>query len=139
MSDKEFANTPIVIKYQTLFKNLNLSHIKDHNNGEGCSGYSTHSMIKAIIVKTLEWIPSIPDSSQFYRFLKKFHSSKIEKLIANINNDTLKLLGKKIKTAIIDSKPIKTNTKKIIQRISIWRTSQLKNAVYVSVEYNPKQ
>jgi len=45
LSDKDFAYTPIVIKYQTLFKNLDLSHIKDHNNDVGCSGYSTHSMI----------------------------------------------------------------------------------------------
>lgn len=135
MSDKDFAYTPIVIKYQTLFKNLDLSHIKDHNNDVGCSGYSTHSMIKAFIVKTLERIHSIPDliwrlqnepylskyilgfkstipdDSQFYRFLKKFHTSEIEKLIANINKDTLKLLGKNIKTVIIDSKPIKANTK----------------------------
>ncbi len=135
LSDKDFANTPIVIKYQTLFKNLDLSHIKDHNDGVGCSGYSTHSMIKALIVKTLERIPSIPDlvwrlqnkpylskyvlgfkttipdESQFYRFIKKFHTSEIEKLIANVNKDTLKLLGKNIKTVIIDSKPIKANTK----------------------------
>jgi hypothetical protein len=92
-------------------------------------------MIRAFIVKTLERIPSIPDliwrlqnkpylskyvigfkttipdESQFYRFLKKFHTSEIEKLIANINKDTLKILGKNIKTVIIDSKPIKANTK----------------------------
>jgi hypothetical protein len=61
LSNKDFANTPIVQKYQTLFKNLDLSNIKDHNDGVGCSGYSTHSMIRSLIVKTLERIPSIPD------------------------------------------------------------------------------
>jgi len=135
LSDKDFVNTPIVTKYYTLFEYLDLSHIKDHNKGIGCSGYSTHSMIKAFIVKTLERIPSIPeliwrlqnepylskyvlgfkttipDASQFYRFLKKFHTSEIEHLITNINKVTFKLLNKKIETVIIDSKPIKANTK----------------------------
>lgn len=135
ISDKDFAYTPIVKKYEILFQYLDLSHIKTHNHGVGCSGYSTHSMIKAFIVKTLERIPSIPEliwrlqnepylskyiigfkttipnESQFYRFLKKFHTAKIEHLIAKINKHTLKLLGKNINTVIIDSKPIIANTK----------------------------
>lgn len=134
-SDSDFQNTPIIQKYETLFSYLDLSHIKSHNYGKGCSGYSSHSMIKALIVKVLERIPSIPnliwrlkndpyltryvigfkdtipDESQFYRFLNKFHTSDIEKLIADTNQNTLEITQSKIETVIIDSKPIIANTK----------------------------
>jgi len=135
LSDKDLSEVPIVRKYRALFKNLDLSAIPTHNEGVGCSGYSNHSIIKALIVKSLERIPSvpeliwrlanqpylskyilgfksgIPEETKFYRFLNTFPYSKIDALIASVNNKTLEDLTTKIKTVSIDSKPIKANTK----------------------------
>ena len=135
MSDKDLSEVPIVRKYRALFQHLDLSAIPTHNEGVGCSGYSNHSIIKALVFKALERIPSIPellwrlsnqpylskhilgfkagipDESKFYRFLNSFPYSKIDALIAAVNTKTLTDLQKKIKTASIDSKPIKANTK----------------------------
>ena len=102
LSDAEVSTElPIVKKYENLFDLLDLSHIRDHNDGEGCSGYSRRSIIKALIVKEQEkcesipdliWLlknqpyltnyvigfkSSIPNPSVFYRFLKAFPTSKI--------------------------------------------------------------
>jgi hypothetical protein len=135
LSDKDLSEVPIVRKYRALFKNLDLSAIPTHNEGVGCSGYSNHSIIKALIVKSLERIPSvpeliwrlanqpylskyilgfksgIPEETKFYRFLKTFPYSKIDALIASVNTKTLEELAIPIKTVSIDSKPIKANTK----------------------------
>lgn len=135
MSDKDLSQLPIVRKYRALFHHLDLSTIPTHNEGVGCSGYSTHSIIKALVFKALERIPSIPeliwrlsnqpylshyilgfksglpDASKFYRFLKTFSYSQIDALIASVNQQTLTDLDKKITTVSIDSKPIKANTK----------------------------
>jgi hypothetical protein len=135
ISDKDLSEVPIVRKYRALFKHLDLSSIPTHNEGVGCSGYSNHSIIKALVFKALEKISSvpeliwrlsnqpylskyilgfksgIPDESKFYRFLNSFPYSKIDALIASVNTKTLTDLQKKIKTTSIDSKPIKANTK----------------------------
>jgi hypothetical protein len=135
ISDKDLSELPIVRKYRALFEHLDLSDIPTHNDGVGCSGYSNHSLIKALVFKALERIPSIPellwrlanqpylskyilgfksgipDDSKFYRFLNTFPYSRIDALIASVNSQTLKRLEKKIKTTSIDSKPIKANTK----------------------------
>ncbi len=135
MSDADMSKVPIVEKYKTLFADLDLSDISTHNDGVGCSGYSSHSMIKALIIKEQERIDSvpqliwflqnqpfltkyiigfkstIPNQSQFSRFLKSFQCSKIQQLIAQVNLNTLKKTNTKIETTSIDSKPIKANTK----------------------------
>ncbi len=93
-------NSGFYRKYFLLFKSLDLSHVPDRNLGRGCTGHSRHAIIKALIVKHLEEIKSIPrliefldahpvltemcgfhigalpDESQFYRFLKK-HSGRM--------------------------------------------------------------
>ncbi len=135
ISDADVSQLPINKKYEALFQYLDLSNIKDHNDGLGCSGYSRHSYIKALLFKELEQIPSVPklcwwlqnqpylskyiigfkDSiphpSQFYRYLKEFPSSRTQQLIANTNLRTFEALRKKIELTSIDSKPIKANTK----------------------------
>ena len=131
----EFINTPIINKYKAMFSLLDLSKIKRYNDSVGCTGYDSHSMIKAIIIKTLEHVPSIkkliyflknnlylskyvvgfrdtiPHSSKFTRFLKDFPSDKILQLMANVNKQTYKEENKSISTIAIDSKPIIANTK----------------------------
>ena len=135
ISDKDLSEVPIVRKYRALFHHLDVSAIPTHNEGVGCSGYSTHSIIKALVFKALERIPSvpeliwrlsnqpylskhilgfksgIPDASTFYRFLNRFPYSKIDALIASVNTKTLTDVQKNITTTSIDSKPIKANTK----------------------------
>ena len=54
ISDTDISQLPIVKKYEALFHHLDLSGIPDHNNGVGCSGYSKHAMIKAMIFKEQE-------------------------------------------------------------------------------------
>ena len=44
LSDKDLSEVPIVRKYRALFEHLDLSTIPSHNDGVGCSGYSTHSI-----------------------------------------------------------------------------------------------
>ena len=51
VSDKDLSEVPIVRKYRALFQNLDLSSVPTHNEGVGCSGYSNHSIIKALVFK----------------------------------------------------------------------------------------
>jgi len=91
-------------KYFLLFKSLDLSSIQDKNHGTGRTGYSRHAMIRAFIVKHLEQIKSVPalidfldshpaltemcgfnmgslpDTSQFYRFLSRTNNSLLQDL-----------------------------------------------------------
>ncbi len=122
-------------KYYYLFKALDLSDIPDKNYDTGRTGYSRHAIIRALIVKHLEQIKSIPklidfldshpaltemcgftmgslpDDSQFYRFLSDIPNSLLEKIHHSINQ---KLIDKKIvslKHFIMDSKPIMAATR----------------------------
>jgi len=118
-------------KYFYLFQALDLSDIPDRNLGVGCTGYSRRAMLRAVIVKSLESIPSIPrlveylennpviaemcgfsmmkklpDESQFYRFLKHTKNSALEKAHHKINQVLIDQGIISMDTFILDSKPI---------------------------------
>ena len=122
-------------KYYFIFKALNLSALKNKNTGVGADGYSNRAILRALIVKTLEQIKSIPqlieylealpplqelcgfdlgclpDASKFYRFLSNTNNSVIKEIFYN-NNQTL--IDNNIITfdkLIIDSKPVMAATK----------------------------
>ena len=59
-------NAPLMRKYYYIFKSLNLSALKDRNDRIGRTGYSQHAILRALIVKHLEGIKSIP---QLIRYL----------------------------------------------------------------------
>ena len=50
-------------KYDLLFQSLDLSAVRDTNTGIGRTGYSRHTMLRAFIVKHLEGIKSVLDTS----------------------------------------------------------------------------
>jgi len=125
--------SPFVKEYSQMFDKLDLSTIQDYNSGRGATGYSRHAMIKAFIVYACEgyrsiiqlirelqakpyfskyvigFRDSIPDNSQFYRFINSFDPENIRQLLTQINK---KYYGKNLpKIVAIDSKPIKANTK----------------------------
>lgn len=122
-------------KYDAIFSAIDLTGFHDKNILIGCTGYSRHSIIKALIVKHLEEIKSIPrlieffdahpvltemcgfnignlpDPSVFYRFLKQTNNNSIKKLLTKTAQ---KLIDKDIISInhfIIDSKPVKANTR----------------------------
>ena len=122
-------------KYFLLFKSLDLSSIQDKNHGTGRTGYSRHAMIRAFIVKHLEQIKSVPalidfldshpaltemcgfnmgslpDTSQFYRFLSRTNNSLLQDLHHSIIKE---LFDKNVISDdifIIDSKPVMATTR----------------------------
>ena len=122
-------------KYDALFSVLDLSGFPDINTEVGRTGYSRHAILRALIVKHLEEIKSIPrliefldahpmltemcgftmgclpDESQFYRFIKEVPNGRIQEIQVRINKI---LIGKGIATLdtfIIDSKPVKAATR----------------------------
>ena len=122
-------------KYYLLFTALDLPNMPDKNYGIGRTGYSRHAMLRAFIVKHLERIKtipdliefldshpiliemcgfsmhSLPDETQFYRFLKKTPNSLIENIHTQLNR---KLVHEKILSLdkfILDSKPVMAATR----------------------------
>ncbi len=122
-------------KYNALFSALDLTGFHDKNTDVGRTGYSRHAILRALIIKHLEEIKSIPrliefldahpvltemcgftmgalpDESQFYRFFKETPNELIQKIHQKINKI---LIEKKIVTLdifAIDSKPVKAATK----------------------------
>jgi len=122
-------------KYYYLFKSLDLSDIPDKNYDTGRTGYSRHAIIKALIVKHLEQIKSVPklidfldshpaltemcgftmgalpDDSQFYRFLSSLPNSLLEKIHHSINQKLIDEQVISLKHFIIDSKSIMAATR----------------------------
>ncbi len=122
-------------KYDALFSVLDLSGFPDINIDVGRTGYSRHAIIRALIVKHLEEIKSIPrlielldahplltemcgftmgclpDESQFYRFLKETPNSRIQELHIRINKILIEKGIATLDTFIIDSKPVKAATR----------------------------
>jgi hypothetical protein len=94
-------------KYYFLFKALDLSPLPDRNDGVGRDGHSRHAMLRALIVKHLEGIKSIPrllefldahpvltdlcgfqigsfpDETQFYRFQQDYPQARLKDLTFN--------------------------------------------------------
>ena len=122
-------------KYYLLFEGLDLSEVPDKNHGIGCSGHSRHALIRAFIVKHLEEIKSVPrliefldahpvlvdmcgfengslpDPSQFYRFLKNTNNSILESIHLKINRVLVEKNVASLDTFIIDSKPVMAATR----------------------------
>ena len=117
---EEASKQHMLKKYYHLFQNLDLSAFRDTNYAVGISGHSRHAMMRALIFRALENIHSIPkliyfiegnralaeimgfsgklpDSSQFYRFLKEtnnrlFRAIFIFYLIFYLESSDLKCL-----------------------------------------------
>jgi hypothetical protein len=130
-----FLNLPTNRKLYELFKNLNLSRFEDKNYGHGQTGYSRHAMIKALIVKNIAQLKSIPrlieylkdnpftcdlcgfdnyqipDDTQFYRLMKSLHSSKLSDLLAEVANEIYELSKSSIQSISLDSKSVLAPTR----------------------------
>lgn len=129
-------SSPLYKKYFYLFQALDLSDLPDRNTGVGCTGFSRRAMLRALIIKSLESIKSIPrlveylenypviaemcgfnmlkklpDESQFYRFLKQINHSELEKIHHKINKVLIEQGIISMDTFILDSKPIMAASK----------------------------
>jgi IS5 family transposase len=129
-------SSPLYRKYYLLFQGLDLSDIPDRNKGVGCTGHSRRAMLRAFIVKHLEEIKtvprlidyleshpviaelcgfdmrtSLPDESQFYRFLKTTNNSLLQQIYYRINKKLIEDNIISLDTFIMDSKPVLAATK----------------------------
>ncbi len=122
-------------KYHYLFQSLDLSSLPNINEHIGCTGYSRHAIMRSLIIKTLEEIPSvpqlitflaahpvltemcgftigsIPDASQFYRFLSSTKTSTIETIHHSLNKELIEKEIISLSHFLIDSKPIMAATR----------------------------
>ena len=122
-------------KYDSLFLALDLSGFPDKNIGVGRTGYSRHAILRALIIKHLEEIKSIPrliefldahpvltemcgfnmgslpDESQFYRFLKEVPNGRINEIHIRVNNILINNGVVTLDTFAVDSKPVKAATR----------------------------
>ena len=130
-----FLSLPTNKKLYELFKNLDLSSFQNRNYGLGQTGYSRHAMIRALIVKNIVQLNSIPrlvnylqdnpficdlcgfdfhrvpDATQFYRLLSSLNTSKLHKLQADTNNQYYHTSHSSIQSVSIDSKPVLAPTR----------------------------
>jgi hypothetical protein len=128
-------NSPLLRKYYYLFKALDLSTLPDTNHGLGATGYSRHAILRAFIIKHLERIKSVPqlieylnsipplqemcgfnlgslpDESQFYRFLKNTKNSTLKHLHQKLNQRLIDGGFLQLDHFILDSKPVRAATK----------------------------
>jgi len=122
-------------KYDALFSVLDLSDFPTINTEVGRNGYSQHSILRALIVKHLEEIKSIPrliefldahpmltemcgftmgclpDESQFYRFLQEVPNSRIQEIHISMNKILIETGTATLDTFVMDSKPVKAATR----------------------------
>lgn len=122
-------------KYDLLFRSLPVPLFPDRNINVGRTGYSRHAMLRALIVKHLEGIKSIPrllefldahpvlaemcgfkmgalpDETQFYRFIQKTPNSVFEKIHLKINRKLVDQGIVTLDTFIMDSKPVMAATR----------------------------
>lgn len=122
-------------KYHLLFQCLSLSNLPDKNYGVGRTGYSRHAMLKAFIIKHIEQIKSVPrliefldshpilthmcgfqmgslpDESQFYRFLKDIPTSLFEDIHTEVNRQLIAAGVVSLDAFMIDSKPVMAATR----------------------------
>jgi len=122
-------------KYYLIFKALDLSALKDKNTGVGADGYSNRAILRALIVKTLEQIKSIPqlidylvalpplqelcgfdlgclpDESKFYRFLSNTNNSVIKEIFYKNNQTLIDNCLITFDKLILDSKPVMAATR----------------------------
>ena len=122
-------------KYDAIFSVLDLTGFPDKNIEVGRTGYSRHAILRALIVKHLEEIKSIPrliefldshpmltemcgfpmgclpDESQFYRFVKEVRNGHIQEIHIRINKKLINIGVVNLGTFTIDSKPVKAATR----------------------------
>ncbi len=123
-------------KYSAIFSALDLSDIPDKKPGlPGRPAYSRQAMLRALIVKHLEEIKTIPrlieyldanpilaeicgftmgflpDETQFYRFLQQTKNSKLEKVHIRVNRKLIEQNAVTLDLFAIDSKPVMAATK----------------------------
>jgi len=128
-------HSPLLRKYYYLFRALDLSALPDRNHGVGATGHSRHAILRALIIKHLERIKTVPelldylnaipplaemcgfelghlpDETQFYRFLKKTQNSTL-KAVHQKANDVLIQDGLiSLDEFILDSKPVLAATR----------------------------
>lgn len=123
-------NSNFYRKYYELFNALDLSNIPGFNSGVGRTGFSRKAFVRALIVKHLEQIKSIPslltfldshpalcemcgfkmgilpDASQFYRFLSETNNSILENIHLAINKELVDQGIASLDLFIMDSKPV---------------------------------
>ena len=129
-------SSPLYRKYYLLFRALDLSDIPDRNKGVGCTGHSRRAMLRAFVVRHLEEIKtvprlieylenhpvlaelcgfdmrkSLPDASQFYRFLKTVKNSLLQQTYYRINKKLIDQDIIALDIFIMDSKPVMAATK----------------------------
>jgi hypothetical protein len=122
-------------KYYTLFKVLDLSSLPDRNAGAGRDGYSRHAMLRALLVKHLEEIKSIPrllefldahpvladmcgfhmghfpDETQFYRFQAEVPHRLLKDIHTKLNRQLIDHGVVGLDQFVLDSKPVMAATK----------------------------
>jgi hypothetical protein len=128
-------NSSLLRKYYYLFQALDLSMLPDRNYGIGRTGHSQHALLRALIIKHLERIKSIPqlieylesmppllelcgftlgdlpDESQFYRFQTDTKNSTLKDIHHRLNQRLIKQGFVTLDQFIIDSKPVMAATK----------------------------
>lgn len=127
--------SPLLRKYYYLFKALDLSALPDKNDGVGATGYSRHAMLRAFMVKHFEQIKSVPrlieylnavpplqelcgfelgsmpDESQFYRFLNDTPNTIIQDTRHQLNKRLIVEKVLEMDEFMMDSKPVMAATK----------------------------
>lgn len=122
-------------KYYLIFQCLPLDEFLDKNYGVGRTGYSRRAMLCALVIKHLEQIGSVPrliefldahpilahmcgfdfgslpDESQFYRFIKETPNSVFEKIHIRVNRTLIKEGVISLDTFVMDSKPVMAATR----------------------------
>lgn len=135
LNTEQVRKLPINQKYEKIFDELDLATIPEFNRGVGANGTSQHALIRAFVIRSLESLKtvtalirflnanpyltylcgfrnqSLPDSSQFYRFLKKTNNSVFQGLLNQANNLLIEADILKINTTAVDSKPVRALTK----------------------------
>lgn len=130
LSTHEIRSLPINKKYEKIFDQLDLSGIPEYNRGVGANGTSQHALLRAFIIRSLESLRTVPalirflnanpyltylcgfrnqnlpDSSQFYRYLKKTNNSVLQGLLHKANNCLIEPDVLKVKITAVDSKPV---------------------------------
>jgi len=127
--------SPLLRKYYLIFKGLDLSALPDRNDHIGRTGHSRHAILRALIIKHLEGIKSVPllidylntfpallemcgfelgnlpDETQFYRFLKNTKNSTLKAIHKKHNKLLIENEIVNLDEFILDSKPVMAATK----------------------------
>jgi len=122
-------------KYDAIFSVMDLSGLPDTNDEVGRTGYSRHAILRALIVKHLEEVKSIPrlleyldahpiltemcgfcmgclpDESQFYRFLKETRNGLLQQVHENVNKILVERGIATLDLFAVDSKPVMAATR----------------------------